>query len=61
MAIESSPFSRVELTGTDAQRFYAQIRDETPNPAAVESLRRGRAMVRKIKEDGTISIPIEKR
>jgi hypothetical protein len=45
MAIKTSTFGRVELSGKDAARFVQQINDDKPNPLA---LARGRAVSEKI-------------
>jgi len=63
MGIKSSPFGNTELSGPDAGRFVEQVQNETPNPAAVESLQAGREMLKNANEDGSITIttlPIEK-
>jgi len=41
MAIKSSTFGRVELSGKDAARFVQQNNDEKPNPLALAALARG--------------------
>ena len=45
MAIHSSTFGRVELSGKDAERFQRHMTEDKPNPAAVASLARGREML----------------
>jgi hypothetical protein len=48
MAIKSSTFGRVELSGKDAARFVQQVSEAQPNPLAVASLARGRAISEKV-------------
>lgn len=45
MAIHSSTFGRVELSGKDAERFQRHMTEDKPNPAAGASLARGREML----------------
>ncbi len=42
MAIKTSTFGRVELSGKDAARFVQQINEDKANPLAVAALVRGR-------------------
>ncbi|MGI2181058.1 hypothetical protein ACRN9F_02215 [Shewanella oncorhynchi] len=42
MAIKSSTFGRVELSGKDAARFIKHMQEDKPNPAVKSSLARGR-------------------
>ncbi|MDD2723435.1 MAG: hypothetical protein PHH59_05335 [Methylovulum sp.] len=48
MAIKSSTFGRVELSGKDAARFVQHINEDKPNPLALAALARGRAISEKI-------------
>ncbi len=48
MAIKSSTFGRVELSGKDAVRFVQQINEDKANPLAVAALARGREIAKKI-------------
>ncbi len=48
MAIKSSTFGRVELSGKDAARFVQQISEAQPNPLGLAALVRGRAISEKI-------------
>jgi hypothetical protein len=48
MAIHTSTFGRVELSGKDAERFQRHMTEDKPNPAAEASLARGREMLRRI-------------
>jgi hypothetical protein len=45
MAIHSTVFGRIELSGKDAERFQRRITEDKPNPAAEASLARGREML----------------
>jgi len=48
MAIKSSTFGRVELSGKDAARFVQHMNDDKINPLAIEALARGREISEKI-------------
>jgi len=48
MAIKSSTFGRVELSGKDAARFVQQISEAQPNPLALAALARGRTISEKV-------------
>jgi hypothetical protein len=50
MAIKSSPFGPVILTGEDAKAFDRQIAEGKPNPLAKLALERGDALVREFKK-----------
>ncbi|MGZ8225778.1 MAG: hypothetical protein ACXWT3_03950 [Methylococcaceae bacterium] len=50
MAIKSSTFGRVELSGKDAARFVEHINEDKPNPLALAALARGRAISEKINQ-----------
>lgn len=52
MAIKSSAFGRVTLTGPDAKKFKRQVTYGKPNAAAVETVKSGVAMSRKFSADG---------
>lgn len=47
MAIKTSTFGRVELSGNDAKRFVQQVKDSNPNPLAKAALVRGREALKK--------------
>lgn len=44
MAIKSSTFGRVELSGFEAVQFLKQMNEEKPNKLAQESLNAGRLL-----------------
>lgn len=48
MAIHSTTFGRVELSGKDAERFQRHMTEDKPNPAAKASLARGREMLQRM-------------
>ena len=48
MAIESTTFGRVELSGKEAERFQRHMTEDKPNLAAKASLARGQAMLARI-------------
>lgn len=48
MAIQSTTFGRVELSGKEAERFQRHMTEDKPNLAAKASLARGQAMLARI-------------
>jgi hypothetical protein len=52
MAIKSSDFGRVTLTGADAKKFRDQVTHGRPKSIAVENLKRGDEMYRDFKDNG---------
>ena len=48
MAILSTTFGRVELSGKEADRFQRHMTEDKPNPAAKASLALGQAMLARI-------------
>ena len=48
MAIQSTTFGRVELSGKEAERFQRHMTEDKPNVAAKASLARGQAMLARI-------------
>lgn len=46
MAIKSSTFGRVELTGKDAERLVRHMAEDKPNELAQAALARGRNLLR---------------
>ena len=50
MAIKSSTFGRVELSGKDAARFVQHMNEDKANPLAVAALAHGREISEKIKK-----------
>lgn len=50
MAIKSSTFGRVELSGIDAARFVQHMDEDKPNPLALAALARGREISDKVKK-----------
>ena len=48
MAIQSTTFGRVELSGKEAERFQRHMTEDKPNPAAKASLARGQDMLARI-------------
>lgn len=45
MAIKSSTFGRVELSGQDAKRFVQRMNEVKPDPAIKQAALRGRAIL----------------
>lgn len=56
MAIKSSTFGRVELSGKDAENFIKQINESKPNPLALAALARGREINEQVKKGGTFKL-----
>ena len=50
MAIKSSTFGRVELSGKDAARFIQHMAEDKVNPLALEALARGREISERVKK-----------
>lgn len=48
MAIKTSTFGRVELSGNDAVRFVKHMDDDKPNPSVEVALTQGRAILKKM-------------
>jgi hypothetical protein len=48
MAIQSTTFGRVELSGKEAERFQRHMTEDKPNLAAKASLARGQAMLARV-------------
>lgn len=48
MAIQSTTFGRIELSGKEAERFQRHMTEDKPNLAAKASLARGQAMLARI-------------
>ncbi|CAM3075256.1 MULTISPECIES: hypothetical protein [Vibrio] len=49
MAIKSSTFGRLELSGEDAKQFAKQVREAKVNPHAKKALARGREALAKMR------------
>ncbi|WP_281222104.1 hypothetical protein [Photobacterium sanguinicancri] len=49
MAIKSTTFGRVQLSGDDAARFAELVRTKQTNPNAKRTLKRGRAALAKMR------------
>ena len=50
MAIKTSTFGRVELSGKDAECFIQYMDEDRPNPLAMAALERGREVFNKAKK-----------
>jgi hypothetical protein len=48
MAIKTSTFGRLELSGKEAEQFLKQVDENKPNPQASAALQRGRAILQQI-------------
>ena len=50
MAIKTSTFGRVELSGKEAERFVQHMDEDKPNPLAMAALERGREVYNRAKK-----------
>ncbi len=48
MAIKTSTFGRLELSGKEAAQFLKQVEESKPNPQAIAALQRGRVVLQQI-------------
>lgn len=48
MAIKTSTFGRVELSGNEAVRFVKHMDEDKPNPSVEAALTQGRAILKKM-------------
>ncbi len=48
MAIKTSTFGRLELSGKEATQFIKQISEAKPNPQATAALDRGRKLLKQL-------------
>lgn len=48
MAIKSSPFGRVELSGEDAARFIRHMNEDKPNEKIKLALEKGRKILERV-------------
>jgi len=49
MAIKSSTFGRIELSGKEAARFLVHMNEDKANPKAKENLEEGKALRAKMR------------
>ncbi len=56
MAIKSSTFGGVTLTGEDAQQFLKQIKHGRPKKSAAQVLAQGRQMMKEFDKKGYVTI-----
>lgn len=61
MAIESSAFGRITLTGPDAEKFRNQTTYGKPKKAALDSAARGVKLSRQMQENGgTLTVQLKR-
>jgi hypothetical protein len=60
MAIKSSTFGRVTLTESDAKKFKNQITYGKPKLAAIESVKRGVALSRTMRDRGKVTVTLKR-
>jgi len=56
MAIKTSTFGGVHLTGEDAEKFRRQVKYGRPKKAAKEALERGRILLQEFDEKGYVTL-----
>ena len=56
MAIKTSTFGGVHLTGEDAEKFRRQVKSGRPKTAAKEALERGRILLQEFDEKGYVTL-----
>jgi hypothetical protein len=61
MPIKSTIFGHVELSGKEAERFIQHMNEDKPNPAAQESLGRGRELMKKIAKGAKFTVQSRKK
>ena len=59
MSIQSHAFGRVTLTGEDAKKFKNQVKYGKPKKAAIESIKRGVVLSRKLEKNGRVVLVIK--
>ncbi|AUZ85136.1 hypothetical protein [Methylophaga nitratireducenticrescens] len=59
MAIKSSTFGRVELSGEEAARFIRHMKEDKPNPLAQASLEAGRRLRRESKNKEVVRLSLK--
>ena len=59
MAVQTSTFGGVRLTGDDAKALRHQVDNPQPNRAAANSLKEGRKLLAEYNENGFVRIQIK--
>ncbi len=58
MAVHSSVFGGIELTGEDAKVFRQKVEESKPNECATKAYQEGQEMVREFKEHGFVRVKL---
>jgi len=58
MSIKSSAFGGVTLTGDDAKKFMNQVRYGRPKQAAIDSAKRGSALLSEMQSTGSVRVTL---
>ncbi len=58
MAIKSTTFGRVELSGNDAARFVTHMNEDNANPKAKKSLQKGRQILSSVRTSARASAQV---
>lgn len=60
MSVKTSTFGGVRLSGKEAEKFTRQVKYGRPKKAAVESARRGKAMLSEFERTGQVIVHARK-
>lgn len=61
MAINSTSFGGVELSGEDARKFKNQVRYGKPKAAAADTVRDGVALAQELRKHGKVTIRLTRK
>lgn len=61
MAVHSTVFGGIKLSGDDAKAFKRQVDEAKPNPLAERAYREGRDLVEGYRTDGFVKITIDRK
>jgi len=59
MAIKTSTFGRVELSGKDAARFIQHMNEDKPNDFALAAIQRAREVSKKVRKGEQFSFSMQ--
>lgn len=59
MSIKSSAFGGVTLTGEDAKKFMNQVKYGRPKQAAIDSAKRGSALLNEMQKTGSVRVTLK--
>lgn len=61
MAIKTSTFGGIHLSGKDADRFIQHMREDGPNLLAKKAFTKGMKLVKEFKEKGYATLQLKKK